>query len=245
MANLVHLSRRSTETTVSVRHISRVTAVDQAPSPRREALLDLAYRYVLEHGLADMSLRPLADAVGSSPRVLLFLFGSKDGLVRALLAKARAEELAQLQIARGQRPVGDLAEFAGRVWAWLAAPEHRPLLILWIEAYGRSLVEPAGPWADFARRTVDDWLDILAELQPPRRRRSRTGAAERTLVLAVLRGALLDLLATSDLDRTTAAVTTGLQAVRAASPADRSTWALTRGRLPAADTPPGSLTSPA
>jgi AcrR family transcriptional regulator len=197
-----------------------VTAVDQPPSPRKEELLELAYRYVLEHGLADMSLRPLADAVGSSPRVLLFLFGSKDGLVRALLSRARAEELALLQVARGQGAAADLAEFARRVWAWLAAPEHRALLTLWIEGYGRALVEPDGPWAGFARRTVEDWLDVLADLQPPARRRSRAGAAERTLVLAVLRGALLDLLATGDIDRTTAAVTTCLRAVHR-GPRDR------------------------
>src|SRR2546421_10909753 len=72
-----------------------------AESPRREELLERAYAYVLEHGLADMSLRPMAAAVGSSPRVLLFLFGSKDELVRALLARARADELALLARLRG------------------------------------------------------------------------------------------------------------------------------------------------
>ena len=206
-----------------------MTAADQPPSPRKEALLELAYRYVLEHGLADMSLRPLADAVGSSPRVLLFLFGSKDGLVRALLARARADELAQLQVARGQSPTADLAELAGRVWTWLAAPEHRALLTLWTEGYGRSLVEPDGPWADFAHRTVEDWLDILADQQPPARRRSRAGIAERTLVLAILRGAVLDLLATGDIDRTTAAVTTCLHAVHAGLPAVEPTRSPRRG----------------
>ncbi len=70
------------------------------PSPRKEELLERAYQYVLSRGLADLSLRPLAAAIGSSPRVLLFLFGSKDDLVRALLARARADELAFLEQAR-------------------------------------------------------------------------------------------------------------------------------------------------
>lgn len=61
---------------------------DSSPSERKTARLEAAYRYVLEHGLMDMSLRPLVAAIGSSPRVLLYLFGSKDGLVRALLARA-------------------------------------------------------------------------------------------------------------------------------------------------------------
>ena len=93
---------------------------------------------------------------------------------------------------------GGLAEFAESVWSWLAALEHRALLMLWLEGYGRSLVVPDGPWAEFARTTVEDWLAVLAE----------TGAdrTQCTLVLAVLRGALLDLLATGDVERTTAAV---------------------------------------
>lgn len=48
-------------------------------SARRAELLELAYQYVLEHGVSDLSLRPLAAAINSSPRVLLFLFGSKGG----------------------------------------------------------------------------------------------------------------------------------------------------------------------
>jgi AcrR family transcriptional regulator len=179
-----------------------MTAVRQ-DSARKRQLLDAAYDYVSEHGLAELSLRPLAEAIGSSPRVLLFLFGSKDSLVRALLDRARADELALLADVGTK---GGLAEVGRRVWSWLAHPDHRQLLTLWAEGYARSLVNPAGPWADFARRTVRDWLDILAAAQPARRRRTARGAAERTLLLAVLRGALLDLLATGDIARTTAAV---------------------------------------
>jgi hypothetical protein len=70
----------------------------------------------------------------------------------------------------------------------------------------RSLVEPDGPWAGFARATVDEWLDVLAAAQPASIRDGAEGRAQRTRVLAVLRGALLDLLATGDVDRTTRAV---------------------------------------
>ncbi|MCX5232389.1 helix-turn-helix domain-containing protein [Streptomyces sp. NPDC006553] len=176
------------------------------PSARQNELLEAAYRYALAHGLADLSLRPLAEAIGSSPRVLLFLFGSKDGLLRALLTRARADELALLDRA-GQpgQPTG-LGPAVERIWTWLAAEEHRPLLRLWAEAYTRSLVQPDGAWAGFARATVEDWLRVLAALQPPSERDSEVGAIRRTLALALLRGALLDLLATNDEKRLTAAV---------------------------------------
>jgi len=179
-----------------------MTAV-RPDSARKRQLLDAAYDYVMERGLTELSLRPLAEAIGSSPRVLLFLFGSKDGLVQALLDRARADELALLADVETK---GGLAEVGRRVWRWLAHPDHRRLLTLWAEGYARSLVNPAGPWADFARRTVQDWLNILAAAQPPRHRRTARGVVERTLLLAVLRGALLDLLATGDIERTTAAV---------------------------------------
>lgn len=184
-----------------------------APSARRDELLELSYRYALEHGLTDLSLRPLAAAVSSSPRVLLFLFGSKDGLVRALLARARRDELELLDGWRSTN-AEDLATVAGAVWCWLAAEGHRALLTLWVEAYARSLVDPDGPWTKFARATVDDWLEVLAAAQGADERDTPFGEAQRTLVLAVLRGALLDLLATGDLQRTTAAVNQQLRALR-------------------------------
>jgi len=179
----------------------RNVSAEVAPprSARRDELLDRAYAHVLQHGIAAMSLRPLAREIGSSPRVLLYLFGSKDGLVRALLARARADELAQLRERAPGEP-HDLASIAAELWAWLAAPEHGGLLRLWVEAYGRSLVEPAGPWAGFAQATVEDWLELL------RGASATSTAAQRTLVLAVLRGAFLDLLASGDAERTGDAV---------------------------------------
>jgi AcrR family transcriptional regulator len=182
-----------------------------AASARQAELLELAYQYAVSRGRADLSLRPLAKAVGSSPRVLLYLFGSKDGLVRALLARARADELALLdealrERARADDGADDLAAVAGRIWSWLADDSRRGLLTLWVDGYARSLAEPGGPWAGFAAATVADWLAVLAAAQPPRHRDTGAGLAERTLVLAVLRGALLDLLATGDTVRVTSAV---------------------------------------
>jgi AcrR family transcriptional regulator len=175
-------------------------------SGRRTELLDAAYRYVLRHGLAGMSLRPLAEAVGSSPRVLLFLFGSKDGLVRALLGRSRRAELELLDDVRVGG--GNAAEAATRLWGWLAAPEHRGLLRLWVEGYGRSLVEPDGPWSGFAAEGVRDWLALLGELLG-----GEDATVRATAMLAVLRGALLDLLATGDTERTTAAVHSQVEAL--------------------------------
>jgi len=181
-------------------------AAEPSDSPRKRELLEAAYGYLLAHGLADFSLRPLARAIGSSPRVLLYLFGSKDGLTRALLARAREEEVGALAALGTTRQQAGMAAAGREVWAWLVNPSHRALLTLWLEGYARSLLGDRGPWASFAQETVGDWLELLAARQSDSRRHSRAGEDERTLLLAVLRGALLDVLATGDVERTTRAV---------------------------------------
>jgi AcrR family transcriptional regulator len=196
-----------------------MSASAPATSPRRRELLELAYGYVLEHGVSDLSLRPLAAAVGSSPRVLLFLFGSKAELVQALLARAREDELELLSRVRAASDAdgGDLLAVAAELWSWLSAEGRRGLLTLWVEGYARSLVDPDGPWAGFAAATVADWLEVLtAAAQAPRAgaRGPTAGQVEPTLVLAVLRGALLDLLATGEVERTTGAVNRQLALLR-------------------------------
>ncbi|WP_310887621.1 hypothetical protein [Streptomyces shenzhenensis] len=73
------------------------------PRPRLRAGLaeEADYAYALRGGLGVLSLRPLAEEIHSSPRVLLYLFGSKDGLIRALLSRARADELEAVRQAGG------------------------------------------------------------------------------------------------------------------------------------------------
>ncbi|WP_415140137.1 TetR/AcrR family transcriptional regulator [Nocardioides sp.] len=164
----------------------------------------------------DLSLRPLATAIGSSPRVLMFLFGSKDGLVRALLDRARTDELRLLDGLRGVADASSfgLADALEQVWAWLADERHRALLRLWVEAYSRSLIEPEGAWAGFAQGTVREWLGVLAEFQPAHERELAAAQSQRTLALAVLRGGLLDLLATGDEERVGTAVALRLGELR-------------------------------
>jgi AcrR family transcriptional regulator len=189
-------------------------ASNPAPAPeppssaRRAELLDLAYQYAIQRGRADITLRPIAAAIGSSPRVLIYLFGSKDGLIKALLGRSRAEEVALLSELRrnGASSGGTLREATLLIWSYLAEEARRPLLRLWLDGYARSLSEPAGPWAGFARDSVEDWLALLADVQPAEVRDTPAAVAERTLALAVLRGALLDLLSTDDDTRVTAAV---------------------------------------
>ncbi len=178
-------------------------------SPRRDEIVEAAYEYVLANGISGASLRPIAEAVGSSTGVLRFLFGSKDGLVSAILVRARADELEMLSSV----PTDSLASVGSAVWRWLSEPARRGLLVLWTECYAASLLDDSSAWAGFATATVNDWLDLLARAQPRSRRSTAAARAQRTAVLAMLRGAMLDLLATADRARTTRAVRDYLDAL--------------------------------
>jgi len=177
------------------------TTVHMEGSARRTELLDAAYAYALDRGLVDMSLRPLATATGTSPRVLLYLFGSKDELIVEILARARREQLDLVTdvLSTHNGGVEAFDELVDRLWSWLAAPEQRDTIRLFFEAYVRSLRHEPGPWRDFAADSVNDWIDLLIRAQSGTEPAEARARATRTL--ATFRGLLLDLLATDDLVR--------------------------------------------
>jgi AcrR family transcriptional regulator len=149
---------------------------------RRTATLSRAAEYVLENGLAGLSLRPLAQALGTSPRMLLYDFGSKERLVAEVLAEIRRREERLLDA-----DVHTLEE----VWEWISALEREAFLRLFFEVYVDAMKR--GEASPFVR----EWVDFLA---------SRVDEATATLLIAVVRGLLLDRLATGDKGRTDAAL---------------------------------------
>ena len=54
----------------------------------RERLLDACTDYALAHGLPNR-LEPFADAAGTSTRMLIYHFGTRDALLREVLRHAR------------------------------------------------------------------------------------------------------------------------------------------------------------
>lgn len=153
---------------------------------RRAAVLTRAADYVLERGLAGLSLRPLAKALGTSPRMLLYDFGSKEQLIQDVLAEIRRREESLLEAE---------VRTLENVWAWIAAPEREPFLRLFFEVF------VGGLGSGEAAPLVQDWLDFLSTSWRP-----RVDEATATLMVAVVRGLLLDRLATGDAARTDAAL---------------------------------------
>lgn len=174
-----------------------------ADEARRAELLDRAVDYVCRHGLAELSLRPLAKAVRSSPRVLLYYFGSKENLVVEIVRRGRARQramMANLELA-GLSP----REISRALWLEWSKPEWEPLTRLSFEIYALALSDRAR-FPGFLESAVDEWLDALEDCTTlPGYTRAQSRALG-TLLIAGFRGFLLDLLATHDRARIDRAV---------------------------------------
>jgi AcrR family transcriptional regulator len=164
----------------------------------RDRLLNAAVDYVSEHGIGDVSLRRLAQAIGTSHRMLIYHFGSRTGLLVAVAQEVEERQraaLAELDSAPDASP-----EEVGRaMWRRLADESLWPLERSFFELYGQALQgrEHATPLLE---GVVDDWLDLGTEIAVRGGADPATARIEARLGLAVVRGLLLDLLATGDRD---------------------------------------------
>ena len=168
----------------------------------RQRLLEGAVTHVAEHGVGDLTLRGLASALGSSHRMLIYHFGSRDGL---LVAIAGEVERQQREALAGLDVTGAPAEVMRAMWARLSDPELWPFERLFFELYARALQGDPGA-APFLEGIVDDWVAPLVALAVDAGTDPAVARAEARLGLAVYRGLLLDLLATGDREGVTAAV---------------------------------------
>jgi AcrR family transcriptional regulator len=164
---------------------------------RRAELLDAAVEYATEHGFSDLSLRPVAAALGVSVTTLVHHFGTKEQLLQAILGRLRERTQAVTSVLAGEQP--GLAAAARVAWAWTSDPRRSAEFRLFFAVYGAALQAPE-LFAEFLGSVVDGWMNVLLEAQGPD---TDPAAAARaaTLVIATISGLLLDLLATGDRDR--------------------------------------------
>jgi AcrR family transcriptional regulator len=167
---------------------------------RRQELLDALVQEFAGRGIGDRSLRDVAEAVGTSHRMLLHHFGSRDELLLAIVEEIERRQLAVLNSLPAE-PAGAMAA----MWADLRRPELRPFERLFFECYARG-VQGEKPFARMLPGAVDAWLADDAATDP----------AIRRLGLAVARGLLLDLVATDDDDGVDAAAQAFVDLIRRA-----------------------------
>ncbi|WP_431234669.1 TetR/AcrR family transcriptional regulator [Mycolicibacterium psychrotolerans] len=149
---------------------------------RRRHLLDALVDECAANGVGGRSLRELADAVGTSHRMLLHHFGSRDELLLSVV-----DEVERRQMDLMRELTTDGAGFAA-MWDHLRRPELRALERLFFECYARG-AQGESPFATMLPGAVDRWLTVTRSADDP---------ALARLGLAVMRGLLFDLAGTND-----------------------------------------------
>lgn len=167
-------------------------------SSAREQLLARVVDHLAGHGVGDASLREIGAAVGSSHRMLLHHFGSREGLLAAVVGAVEAEQRAVLaEVFAGAEPApAGLEELADRYWRAVAAAAQR---------YGGLFFELAGQAINgqpHAARLREDlvaaWLPGVVELLTRLGVSPEQAEPAARLAVAGTRGLLLDLLVTGE-----------------------------------------------
>jgi AcrR family transcriptional regulator len=165
------------------------------PDPRAR-LLAAAVAYVAEHGVGDLSLRHLAAAIDTSHRMLIYHFGSKEGLLIAIVEEVEAQQRQFFATFAADLSV-PVVEASRAFWQRLADPRLGQNVRLFFEVYAEALQgRPA--MAGFLDGIVDAWVEPLTEYGVRRGIPREIARADARLGVAVTRGLLLDLVATGD-----------------------------------------------
>src|SRR5690348_12106555 len=127
------------------------------PVEAREALLAKVMDAVARDGLADRSLREIAASAGTSHRMLIYHFGSREGLLAAIVAAMEAQQRAALPAMAGGTP----REVMTGLWRQVSSPELRPFVRLFFEVFAlsgvsRSHRDEAGPRDALTAPWLDD-----------------------------------------------------------------------------------------
>jgi len=159
-------------------------------SEARERLLDAAVEQAMNGGITDLSLRELAAAIGTSHRMLIYHFGSREGL---LVAVARKVEDAQRAVVASWSATMD----ARLAWQHFSDPKLWPQERLFFEMYAHALLGRPGT-EGFAEAVVEPWIAMLADRMAGSGLSQAEARAHARLAVAVTRGLLLDLLGSGD-----------------------------------------------
>jgi AcrR family transcriptional regulator len=186
--------------------------------PSRESLLAKVIEYAARAGIADRSLREIAAGVGTSHRMLLYHFGSREGLLAAIVGAIEARQR-ETMAALADRSTGAEDLMLG-LWHQVSSPELRPFVRLFFEVFalatrdapgtGQLLSSLTAPWLEAAAAAADQ-LGLAAD------------PAALRLGVAVSRGLLLDLLAGTSHAEVTAAYELFVNLVAQAGLSNRST----------------------
>lgn len=147
----------------------------------KDSLLPRLAAHVLAHGLGQASLRPLAKAAGTSDRMLLYHFGTKEALIADLLAYLARAYAGALDAALGEARANTRGEVLARILAQGQTAEMQPFAVLWWEIVAGAARGVPG-YLPAAQAMMDELLGWL-EGQMPEGDPDPAGGARHLLTL--------------------------------------------------------------
>lgn len=121
---------------------------------RRRDIVEAATDYALEHGLVGLSLRPLAAALGTSDRMVLYHLGSKDQLVAEIITCSTARSVEEL---RALPPSGSPADAVRDQWRLRTGEHQTRCERLYVEASTLGLFGEE-PYASAVLASNAEWM---------------------------------------------------------------------------------------
>jgi AcrR family transcriptional regulator len=169
---------------------------------RKDELIDAVIAYLLERGLSDLSLRPLAAQIGTSARLLIYHFKSKEGLLTDVLDVMQARLKASLMTLMEKASTGKSAQPPLMLfWKWAIAEKNYPYLKLVYELQILAIQNPDS-YKQYLESNTASWLDFALSATSPA---NQTPAFAR-LCCAVFDGLFIDFMSTGDSRRPTQAL---------------------------------------
>jgi AcrR family transcriptional regulator len=200
----------------------------EATIDRRVELLGGIVDDLLTNGAADLSLRPLAERVGSSARLLIYHFDSKEQLVAAALAEVREHIGASLHDRATQARPQTLRDLITMVWEWATEAPNQRYFRLLFEVDGLAMFDRLSFSEEVRRANSAVWINLIDKAAERLTLGGDVFSAHSTLILGTLTGLLQDFLSTGDRARTTQALDALIDLISR----DSQTAPQTEGRTP-------------
>jgi AcrR family transcriptional regulator len=167
---------------------------------RKQQLLEDLIAYFIRHGVADVSLRPMAKEVGTSARLLIFHYRSKEKLLLEVLDEMQTRlqrSLKELLANAGESRSAPLRIF----WDWALQEQNFAHLRVLYQLHILA-AQDGKTYGKYLKRNSLNWLEVVLAILKP----SQRSPVLATLIVAIFDGLLIEVMSSGDRRRATAAI---------------------------------------
>jgi AcrR family transcriptional regulator len=168
---------------------------------RKQQLLEDLIAYFIRHGVADVSLRPMGKEVGTSARLLIFHFRSKERLLLEVLDEMQARlQLSLTELLTNSTAADRLAPLR-MFWDWALKDQNFAHLRVLYQLHILA-AHDGKTYGKYLKRNSLNWLEAVQAVLKP----SQRSSVLATLIVAVFDGLFIEVMSTGDRRRATAAI---------------------------------------